>query len=81
MLSDPRMRLVEVNNAYGGHAIFACTFGYTVDPRPGLMCESTGQWDRPLPRCKRQSPSFSFLPQFMSRVFEFSSWSAKCVDG
>ncbi|KAK3927220.1 Locomotion-related protein Hikaru genki [Frankliniella fusca] len=52
VLSDPRMRLVELNNSYGGHAIFACTFGYTLDPRPGLMCESTGQWDRPLPRCK-----------------------------
>ncbi|KAE8737058.1 hypothetical protein FOCC_FOCC017483 [Frankliniella occidentalis] len=54
VLSDPRMRLVELNNSYGGHAIFACTFGYTLDPRPGLMCESTGQWDRPLPRCKRE---------------------------
>ena len=51
-------KLYTSGNHPGDHAVFSCTYGYSVIGKSRIVCLHTGVWSDSVPSCKKSYPDY-----------------------
>lgn len=51
-ISDPHIHVRDMNNTFGGSAVFLCPYGYRLVGSQTINCRAKGDWDGEVPSCE-----------------------------